>query len=48
MTWDYMIQFLPIIGIAASALMGAFGYVCKLSFERSRSARVVLIDFGDY
>ncbi len=42
MSWDYMIQFLPIICIAFSALIGAFGYWFKLRFERRRTARVVL------
>ncbi len=42
MSWDYMIQFLPTLGIALGALLGGVGYCFKLSFERRRTARVVL------
>lgn len=42
MTWDIIIQILPILGIAVGAFMGGVGYWLKLSFERSRTARVVL------
>jgi hypothetical protein len=42
MSWDYIIQLLPIICIAVSAVICAFGYLFKLSFECTRSARLVL------
>ncbi|MDT8391887.1 MAG: hypothetical protein RRC34_15400 [Lentisphaeria bacterium] len=45
MTSDYIIQFLPIICIAFSALIGAFGYLFKLGFEHRHSARPWLRSF---